>query len=498
MAYALNEKDLEEEEKNTGQPESVHLGAESGVITGEENAKGGNAQSGSGQYTNLQSYLDQNRQQDFGQDFAGRVGESVSGAEQAQQAADTGFKQAADTGSVRENPDLIKSAIETPESVVGDESKFSEFKKMRDANYSGPNQLGETEFYQPASSSANRAITETDLSKNTAGQQTLLDQYYGAGAGRGGYSQGQKNLDQLLLGMNPGTRNALEAQAQRAKQVKSQFGALENSLNQYAANKKAETEKTKQEVDTQFNPAVAGYQGQVKSTAQQKIDAANASAQRINDAFKNRDFTGLTPEEKKSVGIDTRQALFKAGANGGVAFANKDANINNLTTPEQYAKLKAYADLLGQPETVISDASQIGSLSNSPLYNVDQTIQQKINDQKAAYDKYLADLRFRPQYGSGDPWFYGGGATGGTTFTNPNSNTGSEGLPGLPSNSGVGFSGAMSGQWTPQEFLAAIPLLKEISPGNAPYLNKAYQQITDKLEEAKRNYGANDFGANRV
>ena len=243
MAYLYEDK---EDENQQGQSEQ-QLGSESAIVSNAPKQATAQAE-GSGTYTNLQNYLEANKGANQGQKFASKLGETITGAELGQQEAEQGFKQNVDSSAIVGDSALVKKAVERPEEVISNEDEATKFKRIRDAQYKGPeNLVGDVGNYQKAYGTTQKAKEEADLAGEESGRFALLDKYWGGGAGRYDYTKGQQKLDQLLLQNDPNSRDAIAAQQGRAKNVQDQYAQLNDRLSQYAQGRKQQTQAARSE-----------------------------------------------------------------------------------------------------------------------------------------------------------------------------------------------------------------------------------------------------------
>lgn len=182
-------------ETDTSQP--INLSApssEAPTIGGGAKAPG--APTSSGRFTNLQSYLDANAGYNkSGGGLAGQINSDLTN-----QGKDLGNKFTTEYGNskdqannqlVQNNSDLVNKATTNPSSLSDDEK--SSFTKLRDASY---NPVDFNGTYNNYMNQANNLQDLTNQAGSEAGRYSLLGNLYGKG---GGYSQGQKKLDNLLL-----------------------------------------------------------------------------------------------------------------------------------------------------------------------------------------------------------------------------------------------------------------------------------------------------------
>lgn len=438
----------QQEEDQQGQQQSQQgqnqqsLGSESPVVTGSEPSSG--AKTSSGSFTNLQSYLDANKGLNFGQEVAGKVQNQITGAEKAQQAAATGFKSAADQGSVAKNTDLLNSVRTDATSVVGDQSKKAEFEKMRDASYQGPmNLVDKTELYNPAAQATDKAYQTAQQTKDEGGRKAFLQQEYGSGAGRYGYNSGMQKLDNLLIQQDPGSKQAFAQTQQNAANAKNAFGTMKTDLNQYAQGKKQETAATRKSaldtlgLDDQGNwlnvDGQQGNQGAMQDTlealdalvAQKKITRDQQAAM-LAGTYGKQSLADFTAQQRAMYGLQdspqytsqfnnlayntstpmnflgsekVNEAPFKSAA-GNLFGYNPQAytsvvdastlNRSSLADQTTQAKLNALAQLANKDNNFINK-DQAGSMVDKALYTADG--QKLVGDATTRKTSLQADLQ---------------------------------------------------------------------------------------------------------
>lgn len=406
MAYELdNEEENQNQDQETG---GKTLGAESGVITGDQQ-KTTSTQNGTGNYTNLQSYIEQNKPANFGEQFANRVGETVTQAEQGQAEAENKFKQKADSSAVQQNEQLVNEAVNDPTNFVKDQNKLQAFRTQQNAQYGGPKRLSEEEeLYSKAYNPTNRAQMETKTAQTGSGQKALLGQYYGAPAQRYNYSTGQKNLDQILIEMDPNSRQKLNEQQTRAKQAGTNFDLLNEALGTYAKGKETETNKAREGVESALGRTIPAWQQAVTGRVNQQLQGRDAQAQRINSALRNRQGETLTAEDRALLGIDLNSPLYNIGREADFNWVNPnlDANLQTLATPEEYEKSKAFATLANQPDTFLTGKSGTGALL-TPSQDFGSLLRSKAqqwSDIQAGRGSSPEDFAYYNPL-SADPWY---------------------------------------------------------------------------------------------
>lgn len=389
MAYALNEKEREDEEL-AQEGQGQQLGAESAIVQDSPEPTE-QTDKGSGQYVNLQSYLEANKPQQFGQQVAGKLGEAVVGAEGAQKEAESKFKGLSDQGSIKEDPNLIQEAVARPEDVLKDQQKRESFTKMRDARYQGPNQLAETEFYDPTQRATREASEQAEASKDESGRRSLLDQYYGAGAGKYDYTRGQKKLDELLISGDQGAKTAFEQQQAKAGMLNPAFQNLQQSLGDYANQRKLETEKTAQNVKSKVGGAQSETQAQIEKRLADAVAARNARIEQ--ERQRNAQGQATAAEigrtgEMRTFGVDPSKYL-RIGS---------DPTRHNVVDPSQRGRYEALAELMGQGQGWLPDAAQAGTYNPENDISYDPSMFGEISAREARYNDIFNAPIF--QYGT--------------------------------------------------------------------------------------------------
>ena len=409
------EKDQGGQAPAQGGGQGQQLGQESPVVTGAQAKNSGPTASGS--FTNLQSYLDANKDLNFGSQVAGRVQGEVDKATTAQNQADTGFRGAVDQGTVKKDNSLLSAVNTDPNSIVSDQNKLSSFDKMRDATYGGPNSLVErADLYNPAQTQTDKAWQVSQQVGSEGGRKAYLDQQFGSGAGRYDYSSGKQKLDNLLIAQDPTSKQAFQDVQSKAQGAKNSFGTLQSALDQYAQQGKATTLDTRNTtrgtvgLDAQGNwladntatpgamqntlkgldQVVAGKQGEL-------TNAFNT----LSGTYGKKNLSQLTPQQLQMMGITDQMKAQNAGYNvGPQAFVGdyaqyaapyrETAGYLEEYDPRNYITMKQQSDLnrstladsqtqakiaalsrLGAKENSFIDPSQAGRMVNQALYTAD-------------------------------------------------------------------------------------------------------------------------------
>lgn len=362
MAYLF--EDREREEELLGEEQGPQLGAESAIVTGSE-VRAPQEQTGSGKFTNLNSYLDANAGERMGERLAGRVGEGLSTAESAQKSAGESFRGRADAGAVEKDEGLLSEVSSSPERVVQDPNKVQNFTRMRTAQYQGPERFVDSPDYAGANSALNRAQEESRLSESESGRSTLLDKYYGSGAGRYDYTAGQKKLDQLLVQNDPASRTAFQGARSRAQGISGSFDSLQREMDAYAAMKQAQTNEARTAAQNTVN---TGLEGQKKAISDKTATAQSDYDKSFNDFIGNLGAKDITPEQAQRYGLSEGMQTWNVDPTKFVSRGTSPT-VHNATSQEEAARLQALYELAGLDNDFLPDASQIGT------YDPNQAVQ---------------------------------------------------------------------------------------------------------------------------
>lgn len=319
----------------------------------------------SGNYTNLQRYLDENKSQsgDLAQKVAGTVtsaGEEAKTA--AQNVADEGNKEI-QAARVPEDTGLVEQASKNPTSVAADAAKTADFQKERDAAYTGPTGLDSVQGFQSAQDLVRQAQEKAGLTDTEAGRTTLLSDMGGPG-----YGQGKADLNQLLLSGDPDAAATLSAAAQPYKNLQDFLTGQNTTAQASAADAAKEAAATQQDIQARFTGA-GGVIPSFQTDLQKRLADAGQQAVGYNtdlDSIIAAIHTGqpLTPAQQATIDADPTIAAFQKQipalqgvgisepANWLDSYFNPGAQIGipgieNITTSDDLAREQAINTLMG-------------------------------------------------------------------------------------------------------------------------------------------------------
>lgn len=474
MAFDFFQNQEDEDQQQGGEKQ---LGTESPIVTGttqQQPGVGGEKKSASGSFTNLNAYLDANKSRQFGQQVAGRVQGEVDAATQAQKEAEEGFKGDVDKSTVKLDSSLYSTepkrelqgvktesgpvkpvreldpgyqmwsgpvspvrggsfeslinpypsqegfkqgVIQNAQSIASDPTKLASFQKMRDAQYGGPNALVDTGYYEPAYAKTNYASTAGSVGED-AGRKAYIKDRYATELGRYDYTPGQQTLDNLLIQLDPGAREALGQAGSNAQAASQKFTDLNQMLDAYAKQGKQTTADTRSTargaigIDesgniTQDSPILA-YQ----KVAQDRAAALNAQkaaeAQRLKSELDSRI---ISAADMQKLGLQRGQQVYGLDLKNYLNTA-PDVDYNRAATPweqQQVSSLSKLGDLENSylPYADLAGKYDTGQFNTFNLNN----LQQQAATKRAAY---------MDEYGTPNPITNFGGGVANPNVIEPN------------------------------------------------------------------------------
>jgi len=298
---------------------------------------------------------------------------------------------------------------------------ISDFTRFRTGTYTGPNQLGEAGSLL---SQAQQAESLGNLAKTSGGRQELLRQFVG---GRD-YTQGQKNLDSLILGQDPTanigaaarqTRGAVEGVQQANREAASKATEYVNRANEFGAETRGIIDQTKTPISggldarlAELQNAETARQTNIKSIQDMLIgqdekfagmdkltragialqSAANAGYLNqgdINMLLGTGDQTGLL-QRGLNLGLDVNQLINERITNK----AAENLSRTGVASDEDVARINALDRLAGKTGTDLEFLDSRGRFQAGKggldIGGLEEYISRAEN-QKAASDKEYAD-----------------------------------------------------------------------------------------------------------
>lgn len=377
MPY-INQPDDEElkkqQEAQASSPTSIS--GQSAVLSTDAPSNKGGAK-GSGSYTNLNQYLDANKENaaQLGSGIATHISNQGNEARTGIQNTEADFQQLADKGTLQgldraadESKNIIQQARTGTKDNQINQTQASRFGEIANAEYKGPQDLTGSSLYENTSKQYQKALDTRTNAGNEQGRFSLLKDAYA----RPTYSQGQQNLDNLLLTGNTQAREAVSNAAVGLGDLESRWAGAQTNAAALAAQRKAATEAAR----------AGAREGLVsnRSARASEVDADLAAKQaqwgseydRLNNILSS--YGGgdleLSQADINKFGLTgAGQGLYNtlSGTNPASYLDLKAFDANKVVSQDQFAQLAALDQLGTKFGTAnlsrFTDPSQAGTLS---------------------------------------------------------------------------------------------------------------------------------------
>lgn len=364
--YSQDDEDLKKQQESEG--EQQQLSSPSSTVNSATSAGPAPAAkpAASGVYTNLQKYLEANRDQSPSAAISNRIGEQAQQAKSQLQSGVNQFNQQVSGGYTPVDKSYVDKAISNPNSLT--EEERAQVIAQRNNQYKGPQDLsGVKDFNVNAGSETNEALKATE---NEPGQYSLLQRF----VNRPGYSRGEQGLDQMLLKSTDQGQQDFANVRQQYGGVAGEYDAAQKAARDQAAAKKAEVEAGSKYANDQLTGATKGINDSVAARIQQYMQDRQNSYNQQKAAL-----DAYSPTAR--MGIDPYNYLSMS--------ANPDA-VNSMTADEA-ARLNALQGLMEQPT---QDYSQAGSYDPTKAVTFDQSgFGNAVSQADSAYRQNLYGLR---------------------------------------------------------------------------------------------------------
>ncbi len=333
----------------------------------------GNKPSSSGSFTNINKYINANKDIDADQGgMAGKVSNNISQQAQQQsqnlQGAQNAFNQQAQQNvSTYNNMGAVNQAAADPYGFMQSNPQgMQQVQAAENAEYKGPSGFESLSGSQNLNNLQTQNSNLQNLAKQTqsqAGQFNLLKQMFGTPS----YTRGQQGLDQAIMNNTAGAQD----QFAKARQSASQAGAGLNASEQQAQNQAQQYGQQAQQIGENargtLNNAVGNVNTQLSGKLNDFTKQGGTQETLIANAQKQLASGQISPEVYAALGGD------KSGIAAGqylygldpTSFITKGAapTVNQLASTQDYNKLNALNQLLGTNANV-DNQSFLGQFSD--------------------------------------------------------------------------------------------------------------------------------------
>ena len=375
MPFAAPIMDDENDPNKKSQQNGVNISGQStSFATNVPGQEAGNSPKGkgSGQYANIQSYLDANKDQadQMGQKITTNVAKEADDATAKVQ----DFSSKAPTAQAYDPNEAIKKAT-----ALSDQEKAQYKEVKKTGGYTGPATVDGVEGYQDVQKAASSAAQNVQNAGTETGQQQLLKQTYA----RPQYSAGENRLDQVLLQNSAGSRANLENLSQKYSGIDKMFN--DASIN--VGNKINEATKVAAANKGAFASAEEAARKALLNPIQARAEQANATnkdyVKRIQEDAADE---VLSEETLKALGLSEGTRLFDLNIGNYITPDLTQVGINNAATADERQKYAALASLFDDPtmSQITADGKAINPITFSDKFAKDQAAKQ------AEFDKYAS------------------------------------------------------------------------------------------------------------
>jgi hypothetical protein len=370
----------EDEQQLLQQQQMVAPGAGNAPLSGSTGPsnKGG---SKSGRWTNLDAYLEGNSEgaAQLGQNISSKVGQNLDKAEGSINAAKVDFEGQVGANKVTKDLDTLNRVQSNPLDV--DKASFV---RMRDAEYKGPMNLGAISTFQNADKDYSTAKSQAEAAQSESGRSTLINEFYN----RPSYKAGENKLDQLLLQNNQQARDSFQGIQPRFSQIDNLLSDSKSNAESLAQAAQNETNEARSAARSAVDGSITGLQSALEEKlAQTRATGSTRRTETLDDVGDDR----LREYTRNMSGLNEGSNLYDIDLKKYVGAYDPDkANLNNVTSQDEYAKYNALKELAGYDPAFIVDPEQVGTYADS-FFDKD-ALTRDIQMRKADLDSHVSAI----------------------------------------------------------------------------------------------------------
>lgn len=374
LPYSLDEKKKQDELQNTYNVS----GSSSNTFTNQNDVSKPVSKSGS--WTNLNSYLDANK--DNATSMSDKVTSNIEN------------KGNEATSSLNKIPNIDKVSTVDYDKLNNDyynnvNAKKEDYTNLKQTGgYNGPTDIYNVNGYQDAANKTQKANQTLDMSKTEDGRKTLLKSSYE----RPNYSLGMQNLDNLLVQNDPTSRSKFQNVQSKYSNLLGLLDDKTNTLNSSIDfNKKSSLENKKTVIAGEEKAKQALLNPINQRVEQMKKDVPLLQSRINTDANDNI----LNDETLAQLGLSEGQSLYDLALNNYVTPQQASGiNAGSISTKDEKAKYKSLMDLIDGVDTLDTGADQFNAINfNKDQFNKDVASKQtEYQTKKDALDQEEASI----------------------------------------------------------------------------------------------------------
>lgn len=329
-------------------------------------------QAGSG-FTNLNRVIGANQGNKLGQAIGGGISNVAGQAKQNINQQSQEFQQHQQANQLGTEQDRSKFNQILQDPTKANDQDVQDFARFRTGQYNGPQGLQNAQQIQGQAQAAQQL---GNAAADAGGRQGLLQRF----VGNNQYSQGQQNLDNLLLGRTGGDQLR---QARRATQgLETQASNATQNAQNIAAQNTAIAAKFGQDV----NAGIKGKQDPLLEALKGRVGTAESEREAKLNQYRQDLASGeISQEAAQELGLSEGQDLYGANLGNLLGKSSTMANQQNVANEQETANLNALARLGGQSQ--FSDPTQAGSFYKNQLTYDPKEAAKIVAQQKARYEE---------------------------------------------------------------------------------------------------------------
>lgn len=329
----------------------------------------------SGSWTNLQSYLDANKDnaESMGNTIASNISNTGNEARQGIQDSQNDFNTKVEQntlsnlGTAKADADnIVNKAKSAGYDSQIDDNQVNRFKDVSTAEYKGPNTLDASDYYQNAQSKINKSNEYKSNAQSDEGRFNILQEMFA----RPTYNQGQKSLDNLLIQGNNSAKSNIQNSANSLNDIQGKW----DQANTDAAN-------LAQQRTADINDVRNYSQNALTNNRNLRTSEVDADLKNINNQWNNEynqyndllnNFKGgelsLSQEQANKLALSGDQRIYNIlnGVSPSAYLDLKAFDANKVVDKNQFAQLAALDKLANQfglgNSSKFSDFEQAGTL----------------------------------------------------------------------------------------------------------------------------------------
>lgn len=423
MPY-LNQNDEEELKKQQEASGGTNISGQSTVINGAGGTPAKNTEKSSGSYTNLNQYLDANKEnaEGMGTKIAGDITQQGSTARQGVQDTSSDFRSLADQGTLQgldtaasEASDITNKARTSSLDNQINDVQVNRFKDISNAQYKGPQGLEGSSKYQGASQNIQKAQEMQQNAQTDEGRFNLLQNAYA----RPDYSQGQKKLDNLLVTGNQQAKANIQNAATSLSDIPGLWEAAHGTAADLASQRTAQSNAVRTGAQQGLLSGRTSRAGEIDSRLAGVQGQWTGEYDRLNNmlsGYQGGDLE-LTQADVDKLGLTgTGQGIYNTlkDAPASSYMDLKAFDASKVVNKDEVAQLNALdrlAQQFGGPATArYTDVNQAGTLGLDN--NLDATrFGQAARAAEAGFQDYARNTNVSGTGSNAQSWYNGLGGT---------------------------------------------------------------------------------------